>query len=819
MNVIVQANYECEPVVVNEDYAKNLEMIAQDARLGKSKVDVVLVSSERGSDAELLIQALNYSVVDKCRLSDGHEIDFNTKSRSKLEIVLEVLVYANRVIKDKRLIGSALGYLEGKVEQEWKKTLFESDLEIFKELPSGEREKINHRIFAREKRIRSFHSTRFKRNIVESYAGMANTILQSKNKLHVCNGPMAAGKTQLLQEIFEIAKKEGSFPILITGKRTIADSFCKETMEDHYRREGFDSKRLGLVGVINSIIRHDFAEDRKRSKIVLIDEVEDMFDHISSGTLGELYEDRIYALDRLAELVGAADKVILADAMITDETLKWFHKSVKAWSTIHTAQPASEVKLNMRIVTEAELLGLVKEDVAAGKKAAVFCDYREEKVHEIIRGFEQVDDCRVREISRKTLDKGKWSLETLDENLLASDVAVITPIINAGVSITLKDYDTVYVMAGGTLAPTSLLQSLRRFRCAHRAVVAFRKNVGKRPILCKERYVLNQLADDVEDPLAETKKLLEQESGRFLADYARNRSYQFRGFKQVFLIAAEQVGFCVWRKGITGKVRKSGTKTKKAGEAQRLVDQKRVAFDTAFKRFAGLLSIEDTGTGGTRSFEQEVAHRTDVAMQVLEEPKITEDLYQLIFTHDLDRIVFSRMRLKRGSVASPHRIGDRDKLASLYAKAFLEVAGVDFSDISKSMITATKAGAATKLFLNSVQLETGGETRFFILFHRIFPNVNVSQRYKTKVVAECLHVLGLQLYEFGKRNGVRIYCIKDRIEILRNEVECNLAKIADEYETLPVTREIPLRELISQLNNVGVADVWGRPDGEGPKNK
>lgn len=813
MNEVVETKEKYAPIFVSKDYQKKINMIAQDGRLGNVRVEVILLSSDRQSDIESLISALEYSCVIRCKLSDGNEISFETKSRTKIEIALEVLVYANRVVKDKRLIGVVLGYLESRVEQEWKKTLFASDLEMFKILPTGERKRIDERIQARERRIRSFHSTRFKRNVVESYAGMANSILQSDKKLHVLNDGMAAGKTTLLREVFEKAKENGSFPIMITGKRTIADGFCKDNMEDHYRREGFEGERSGLVGVINSIVRHEFSENRKRSKIVLIDEVEDMFDHISAGTIGGLFEDRIYALECLVELVRNADKVILADAMITDQTLRWFHDSVQAWPTIHTTQSANDSQLNMRIVTEAELLGLVKEDVMAGKKAAVFCDYRQERVHEIIRGFEQVDGCKVEELSRKTLDQGKWSLETLYETLRKSDVAVITPIINAGVSITLKDYDKVYVLAGGTLAPTSLLQSLRRFRCAHQAVVAFRKNVGKRPILCKEAYVLRQLADNVEDPLQEAARLLEGASGKFLADYAVNRSYQFRGFKQVFLIAAEQLGFNVWRRGVTGRIRKSGTKTKRAGTAQKLDDQRRVAFDASSRRYSGLLSIEDTGIEKERSFEQLVAHRTDVAMQVLAEPNLTEELYELIFFHNLDRIVFSRMRLNRGAVTSPHRIGAREKLASLYAKAFLEMAGVDFADIAKSKITTVKAQSATELLTNPVQLETGGETRFLFLLQNIFPNVNFVQKFKTKVIAECLNVLGLEHFEAGKSNGDRVYAIKNRIEVSREGVEYNLSKIADKYEKLPVRQGIPLPELIKQLKNMGVADVW-HPSGD-----
>jgi len=531
--------------------------------------------------------------------------------------------------------------------------------------------------------------------------------------------------------------------------------------------------------------------------------------HIATGTLGSSYEDRVYALDRLAELAAKAEKVIICDAMVTDQTINWFRAIVKAKQTIYTARPRISQNLIMQVVTEAELLGKVEEDVKLGRKAVIFCDYSESKMHEIMKGFKNVDGCKVFELSRKTLDKGEWSVDSLDEVLLSNDVVIITPIINAGVSITLKEYDQVYALAGGTLSPTSLLQSVRRFRCASRVVVAFRKSVGKRPILNRQKFVLNQLPDNVEDPIGEMKRLLKTESGKFLADYALNRSYQYRGFRQVLFIAAEQMGFELCHSGVSGRVRKIGAEAKRRGKKQTLIDQRKAAFDASFKWYMGALTSDDTGVPSERSFEQQVAHRTIVALQVLDEPRLTDELYELIFFHDLDRIVFTRMRLKRGSVASPHKVNEREKLASHYATALLEEAGVNFLDLSISRITPQSANTMVNYLGNVVRLETGGQIPMLSLFQKIFPNVNVGQRYKTTLIRECLKVLGLDLYQSGKSGGTRIYSIKDRIEGTREGREYNLTKIADGYEGLPVPKEISFLELIRQINNVGVADVWG----------
>ncbi|MAL33151.1 MAG: hypothetical protein CMG84_06910 [Marinobacter sp.] len=807
MSAIVEELKDIVCVEISEDYEEKLKRQAQDSRLARVKVEAALTSKDRNSDVEALKAAFNYSIVRKLEFSDGHEVVFDP--RRKLAVALEILVYANRVAKNSRLTGVALGHLCGKVEQEWKKTLFEPDLSMFKVLPSGQRNLIKSRRKQREKRIKEFHTTKYDCNELESYDGFAGKIVETENKFIVINGRMASGKTTLLREVQSIYKEKRYFPILITGRRTIVDEFCRSNAEDHYRRSDSEGERLGLVGVVNSIVLHKFENERKRCKVLIIDEVEDVLNHIASGTLGSSYEDRVYALDRLTELATKADKVIICDAMVTDQTINWFRNIVKAKQTIYTARPKKIENLNMHSVTESELLGKALEDVNLGRKVAIFCDYSASKMHEIMKGFRKVEGCKVFEISRKTLDKGEWSLETLDAILLNNDVVIITPIINAGVSITLAEYDQVYVLAGGTLSPTSLLQSVRRFRCAHRVVVAFRKSVGKRPVLSRQKFILNQLPDNVEDPIAEMKRLLKTESGKFLADYALNRSYQYRGFRQVFFIAAEQMGFEVCHSGVSGRVRKIGAEAKRRGKKQTLIDQRKAAFDASFKWYMGALTSDDTGVPSERSFEQQVAHRTIVALQVLDEPRLTDELYELIFFHDLDRIVFTRMRLKRGSVASPHKVNEREKLASHYATALLEEAGVNFLDLSTSRITPQSANTMVNYLGNVVRLETGGQIPMLSLFQKIFPNVNVGQRYKTTLIRDCMNVLGFDWCQSGKSNGVKVYSVKDRIERTREGREYNLTKIADGYEGLPVPKEISFLELIRQINNVGVADVWG----------
>src|SRR5690554_1067691 len=214
MSAVIEDSKDFVSVVIREDYEKRLERQAQDARLARVKVEAALISKDKNSDVEALKAAFNYSIVSKLEFSDGHEVVFDP--RRKLAVALEILVYANRVAKEPRLTGVALGYLCGRVEQEWKNTLFDPDFDMFKVLPSGQRKTIRSRTKNREKRIKEFHTTRYDSEELESYDGMAHEIVETKNKFIVINGAMASGKTTLLREVQSIYKEKRYFPILIT---------------------------------------------------------------------------------------------------------------------------------------------------------------------------------------------------------------------------------------------------------------------------------------------------------------------------------------------------------------------------------------------------------------------------------------------------------------------------------------------------------------------------------------------------------------------------------------------------------------------------
>lgn len=792
---------------VASDYENSLEVIGQDCRLSNMKVEVYVVSVDKETDSDALIAAVNHSIVCRCQLSCGREFIFDSKDR--LGLAVRLMKYLNSEGGDQRFKYYVLKYVSDIFVKNWKTKIFDSDLKKLDFLTEDQFSYIEACISRRESDIKGFHSVTFDSVAVENYLGMSDFILGSNDKLIILNGDMGTFKTTCQSEVYSKAKSKGDFPMFITGKRTIADAFSKNHVEDHYRLEGSEKNKSGLVGVVNSLVQRKYLNVRENVKIVLIDEIEDMFFHVADGPLGARFEDRLFALDRLAELLASADKVIVADATITNQTIHWLRGVVNAEPVIYTARSDKDLGLGMRVVTENELLGMVKGDISNGKKVALFSDSRKAVFREILEGFQKISGCSVRAFTQKTFSDGEWTLESLNERLLESDVALISPVINAGVSIALQEYDRVYLLAGGTLHPTSLLQSLRRFRCSRQAIVAFRQGVGKRPILCKEKYVLDRLGRDVRDPFGTMQQLLGTESGKFLAEYAVNRSYQFKGFRQVLLIAAEQLGFNVEHDLLDGKVKKTGGEVKRLGKKKIAEDQRKIAFESASMWANGALGTSKIEIISKDAFHQEVADRTVGALRALGELHLTDDLYEQIFFYNLDRLVLNRRRLNRGSIASPDNVTGREKLASRYTKALLEFAGVNFLEPEASHITPSSAKDAVSLLSNVVKVDGGGKMPLLSLFELIFPSVNVGFKHNTPVIRQCVEALGLKLVESARSNGVRIYGITDCVVSSSTGIQYNMTEIASSYEGLPSPEALPFDEHIRQISNDCVADLWG----------
>jgi hypothetical protein len=133
-----------------------------------------------------------------------------------------------------------------------------------------------------------------------------------------------------------------------------------------------------------------YEEDRKKCKIVFIDEVEDLMDHIAAGTLGQIASDRLKVLRVLSELMQSADKSVIADAMITDRTINMISDISKGEIKLINAEQTQSVTLALG--TNSEILGIAKERMLSGKRVAIFMDYNAKEFSKIAEALKDGTD-------------------------------------------------------------------------------------------------------------------------------------------------------------------------------------------------------------------------------------------------------------------------------------------------------------------------------------------------------------------------------------------------------------------------------------------
>lgn len=752
-------------MIITKDFASELSEALQDQRLSGIAQKITLKSSQKDTDVIVVEQALWSGSV--AELSSGAAIDFG-----KLDGIEAATIFVD-VAAGTPFQAKSVRAITKAVLKKWSVDFFEDGLtELASRLPLNLVRMIRETIKQRESEVRSFHTTSFPFETVDKYHGMYKSISCECNKLFVLNGAMGSRKTHALREIYTKAREAGQFPMMITGKRSIASNFFPADHADHYQTTSNEDAQ-GLVGVINTLASNRHCGDRARCKVVLIDEVEDLFDHMASGTLGVTYEDRVIAMDRLASLIRNADKVVVADAMITDASIRKLSKMAGDQAMIIKAEGSTGV--DIKVIKESEVIALAREDLEAGKKVAVFCDYRAEKFARVAHSIREKNYKEVVELTAQYLKEQGKSLDDIEEVLGASDAAIISPVINAGASIEMQDYDRVYVLAGRTLAPTSVLQSIRRFRAAKTVYIAFRGGRSEQRIIDPRSIIFDQVKRDAESPFDEVTKLFDTKSGRFLAQHAASRNQQFQSFKQTLLIAADQMGFSVEQTELSAAQRKAGTKAKAAGRRKTDEVRAEIAFDTSRKKYSGRDYLIDFGAGEALTFAQETAERTFAAMDVLEIKELDEQSYAEIFLLDIDYIVMRRKKL-----CSAADFGRRDQIASFVATRFMANCGFDFGDVARSEMTKEKVEAAFEALIKPVALETGAAISGLELIKMAFPLVDFGKKYKTQIFKDMIKALGYDATVARYEGKARIYGITSLIRKI-DGVHVNVTEIADAY--------------------------------------
>lgn len=773
--------------VIEENHKEELEKLRLDIDSETETLSITLkVPAEKSadySDYNLAKLAFRSPCVDSIEFSKEDIVSL--EDMTKLEKALLLVKYAegiNHQAEARKIVG-------GVVADKWQVSFFAEDLEQLKEKTDEKTiATVSWAIAKREEQVKAYHATFYTAEKVENYIAIYNEIVDGLDKFIVLNAGMGQSKTETCRMIYDHAREQGLFPIMITGKRTIASNFYSADHADHYKTTSEEESK-GLIGVVNSIVMSKHEEARKAAKVVIIDEPEDLFDHMSSDAFGRTYKERVSRADTFFELLKQADKVIVADATITDKTIEKLYSVIGSQARIITAgQPQSN---SIYLKTESEVVAKMVDDTKAGKKVAGFCDYNVEDFSAIVESLKAATNKNVIGINAAYLEETKQSLEDLPKILDEADVALISPVINAGASIVDDRFDSVHVMSGYTLNPISLIQSMRRFRCADKVYLSFKRGTPSNRLTDPRSIIHDSIVKTSDFPFADAQAIYETESGRFLADHAAYKNAQFKGFKQTVLIAAQQLGFEVVRKDVDLDQVKQGREAKKAGRVSNREISRNAAQEASDLRQAGRVADVDMGKKDAQTYAQQQAERAVGALDILKLPAISDESYVEIFDLDIDKIVLNRKILAK-RISGSSEVSRMDVAADV-AGQFLAEAGVDFDKLTESEITKEKADQAFENLLNPIALENGNATTGMAIIRLVFPSANFNKVNKVQVVKDCLKAIGHNLINISKNNSERVYSVGALTRKTRKDketIEHNLSQIADKYFAVEINQGV-----------------------------
>ncbi|NQZ65295.1 plasmid replication protein, CyRepA1 family, partial [Crocosphaera sp.] len=299
------------------------------------------------------------------------------------------------------------------------------------------------------------------------------------NRLVGIKGPQNTGKTEQLSRRCRRAIKKGR-PIFILSHLENLARALGERLGVPYRTETDEQGRVLGYALVTDSLRpkyKGFDADHWRGvePIVILDECEQVIWHTLNGQT-DIKEYRVQVLKQLKKLLNQAYQIILADADLSDESIKFVQglldEEVDPYIMVNDYQHegwdyftfSSKLEWHSRLMKKAKsgkkLLILTAAQKPESKNGTIAIENR------LLSEFTQ--DYILRYDSDTLTEKGHPACEgKSDLNTLFQKYkfVVASPSIVSGVSLDFKDhFDEVWCLSTGAISPTNIVQFLWRLR-------------------------------------------------------------------------------------------------------------------------------------------------------------------------------------------------------------------------------------------------------------------------------------------------------------------------------------------------------------------
>lgn len=327
--------------------------------------------------------------------------------------------------------------------------------------------------------------------IHEKYFPESLTIPENA-KLIGLKGLHGIGKTEWLSKKIQPYLNQGQRVVIITHREQLSRELANRFGVD-YRTEITQSETKGELGYalcIDSLHPHanpSFNPEDWSDAIVIIDEIEQVLWHLLNGSTCQ--KKRVSILKTLRKLLRTValsekGKIFISDADLSPIGIDYIEQligyqqltgfNLPRFIVNNTYLPNENRKMyRYQETSPSELISKLKKDLAQGKKVIIHTDGQKHRSTYGTRSLEALirklfPELKVLRIDRKSIkDRNHPAYQCIahiNQIVTNYNVVICSPVIETGISITVKHFDAVYALSHGTLTVNSTIQAFQRVR-------------------------------------------------------------------------------------------------------------------------------------------------------------------------------------------------------------------------------------------------------------------------------------------------------------------------------------------------------------------
>ena len=308
---------------------------------------------------------------------------------------------------------------------------------------------------------------------VETFADVGHYIDSEKYNTYALLGRAGTGKTKnVLQPISKSAHSKKRI-VYLSYLIPLVEQFCEMTDAISYKKASlYEIENADALGVVvNSSYKDHIASFVLSCDVLIIDEFEKVTSTVCSNSNNTMPREEVFEI--LSKAIKRAPKVVVADADITDTTLRWLKKLGKNIQVIKaTDNPYKNV--NVTIADKLHVFTNTRKQFK-NEKVILFDTLKSLRLVMIDLGLKDSSGqpCEKVALRKKTLvitgaNKGSSEqakfLKNPSKECLKYDKIFASPCLASGYSIESDYTDNVNVMSDLTLGVKELINFSKRFR-------------------------------------------------------------------------------------------------------------------------------------------------------------------------------------------------------------------------------------------------------------------------------------------------------------------------------------------------------------------